>query len=98
MPGDRVEKIISADFEGNMNTGDNVNVTIEEKFSWIAVFFSFLLPFIVLIASFLISLQIINNDIISAVIGIGMLIPYYAILFLFKRSFQKRFLFKAVKI
>jgi len=73
--------------------GDTVTLFIKQSKGNLAVFYAYLLPFLVFFAILLIMSFIQDNEGLSAIIALVSLIPYYFVLYLQKDKFQKRFVF-----
>ena len=73
--------------------GDQVWVVGELSMGAMAVLFAFILPFLVLIISLFIFMAIWNDELSSALCSLGLLIPYYYILWLNKSRLGKKFSF-----
>ncbi|NLA25419.1 MAG: SoxR reducing system RseC family protein [Bacteroidales bacterium] len=96
---DTSEKIIEINsWEGDYSTGEKVNLHLQESHGAIALFWGYIAPFIVVVAALIIMLQITNNEGLSGLVSLLVLIPYYAVLYLFKDKFKKIFSFKISKL
>lgn len=73
--------------------GDRVWVIGELSMGVMAVLFAFLFPFFVLVISLFIFMAIWNDELLSALGSLGLLIPYYYILWLNKSRMGKKFSF-----
>ncbi len=73
--------------------GQQVTVALKESSGVKAVFFGYLFPFLVLLATLVVALRITGDETMSGLISLGMLIPYYAGLYLFRDKLNKRFRF-----
>lgn len=73
--------------------GDHVWVIGELSMGVMAVLFAFLFPFFVLVISLFIFMAIWNDELLSALCSLGLLIPYYYILWLNKSRMGKKFSF-----
>jgi len=80
-----------------LQKGDTVTVIMEEKMGWLAVFYGFFLPFIVMIVVLFVSYALGGSDLAAAFAGIGSLVPYYLLLYVFRKKIEKDFIFKAEK-
>ncbi|MDL2262175.1 SoxR reducing system RseC family protein [Bacteroidales bacterium OttesenSCG-928-I21] len=78
--------------------GENVNVKLRESLGMKALFLGYLLPFIVLISTLIIFINIGISEGLSAVLAILFLIPYYTILYFLKDKLKKEFDFKIEKL
>lgn len=95
---DTQEKIIDATPSEPLKQGDTVIVKMEEKLGWIALFYGFFLPFVIL-AAILFTLPVLGfSETIAGLSAIGSLIPYYLLLYTFRKKIEKKFVFTAEKI
>lgn len=76
-----------------VSVGDKVMVTGRSVLGLEAVMYAYLLPFVFLFTTLLLVFAYTENELVAAVSAIGSIIPYYAILFLFKNKFSKKFTF-----
>jgi len=74
--------------------GDKVILEIQEKKGVQALFISYILPFFVLITVMIIVRVLTKNDGLAGLAALISLVPYYFIIFLLKRFFEKTFNFK----
>ncbi len=77
--------------------GKKVMVTLDKSLGFRALFFGYLLPFLILLAGIVVSMLLSGNEPLSALLGIFLMIPYYGWLYLKRHSFRKRFRFKIRK-
>ncbi len=80
-----------------LQIGDTVVVMMEEKMGWKAIFYGFFLPFIVMVTVLFVSYALGSSETRAALYGIGSLIPYYLLLYVFREKIEKDFIFKAEK-
>jgi sigma-E factor negative regulatory protein RseC len=91
---DTAEKIIDATFTGTFKTGDLVTIVTQHQNGLKAVFWGYVLPFL-LVLTVLIILQALNYpETISGLLSLAALGPYYLGLFMFKRKLQHTFKFE----
>ena len=90
------EKIIEAENDPGSawKTGDEVMVRMEESLGRKAVFMGYVLPLVVLLVSIVVFLSLLNHEGLAALLSILMLIPYYLVLYLFRKRLQKEFRFR----
>lgn len=69
-------------------------VVIAENRGWIAVFFAYILPLLLVLSTLVITLIFTASETSAAIYSLAVLIPYYLVLMLFRRSFARRFSFK----
>jgi len=93
---DMEEKMIEVEAGDNsdLKEGDDVMVRMDESLGHKAVFLGYGLPFIVLVGSIVVFLSLFSNEGLAAVLSVLMLIPYYAVLYLFRNRLQKQFRFR----
>lgn len=93
---DMKEKIIEIENTKNNNykIGDTVTVVMEKSSGTKAVVLGYFIPFIILLISLIVLISITNNEGLSGLISIGILIPYYLILYIFRNKLKKIFVFK----
>ncbi len=83
---------------GGYKPGQYVNVILKESHGIKALIFGYLIPFFLVLLVLIIAFEMTSNEVTSACLSLGILIPYYAGLFLFKNSFNKIFRFEIEKI
>lgn len=71
------------------NKGDIVLIGIKNRNFYIAIFFNFLLPLIVLISGVLIGKKIWQRDFAGFILGMGCLIVYFAVFFFIDKKIYK---------
>jgi len=77
--------------------GEQVNVVMYESLGLKALFLGYILPFIVLMASLIVSYGVTKNEPLSGLLALASLAPYYFVLFLFKNKLTKQFNFEIEK-
>lgn len=89
------EKIVDVydDNSKQFSVGDNVVVIASTKVGLFAVFLSSVIPLFLLIITLATVLAITNNEVYAALSSIGILIPYYIILYIFKDQIRSRLSF-----
>jgi sigma-E factor negative regulatory protein RseC len=79
----------------NFCEGDEVTVSLTERMSWKAMFYGYLMPFLVLVSGIIVSDA--ATDLpqgIIGLIGIGALVAYYVVFSLFRERVNRQFRFK----
>jgi len=94
------EKIISI---RNVNPaaytlGEKVNVFYRRSLGFRALFLGYLLPFLIVLTSLIILTTITQNEGLSGLVALGLLLPYYLILYFTKDRIKKTFAFSIEKI
>lgn len=73
--------------------GQHVTVVLKESSGIRAVFYGYLFPFLVLVATLVAALSLTGDEILSGLVALVMLIPYYGVLYLFRHKLNNRFRF-----
>ncbi len=74
--------------------GQKVVVYLSRKQGLMAVFWGYFLPFLLVLSTLIISLQLTGNEGIAGLLSIGILAPYYLILYFFNKKISKKYDFK----
>jgi len=77
--------------------GEKVNVVLSQSKGFSAVFLGYILPMVILCLSLVTLLKLTNNEAIAGLTSIALLIPYYLLLWLFRKVIKKNFKFRLVK-
>lgn len=77
----------------NLRVGDVVTVTASTQVAAQALLLGFGLPFVVLVAVLIAVLLIMGNEGAAALSGLAALVPYYAVLFLFRNRIRDKLSF-----
>ena len=90
------EKIVEVRNIGqhDYKVGDSVVVALDQNQGFVAVFIGYILPFFVLLFTLITILSFTDNEGLAGLSALGMLIPYYLIVYLFRRQIRNRFSFK----
>lgn len=82
-----------------MQVGDRVEVAVEQRLGWKAVFYAFLLPMLLMMLLLFVGQYLWHLEgWVSGLIALGMLVPYYGVLHLFEGRFQRQYRFVAHKL
>ncbi|MBO4658394.1 MAG: SoxR reducing system RseC family protein [Prevotella sp.] len=89
------EKLVTAKIQGNEmpQVGDTVVVSMPGVNGRDAVVFAFVLPFIIMVVVLYSCLRLTADEVLAALVGIGSLVPYYLLLYLFRGRLKDRFSF-----
>jgi sigma-E factor negative regulatory protein RseC len=77
-----------------LELGAQVTLTGKNRDGLTAVFFAYFLPFLLVILTLFIANAFIENEAVSGLISLGILIPYYAIIWLYRSRLKRRFSYK----
>lgn len=96
---DMDEKIIDAisPVDTRLHKGDTVRLVMEERLGWLAIFYGFFLPFLLMVTVLIVVSALGGSEAESALMGLGSLAPYYLLLYVFRHKVEKDFIFKAEK-
>lgn len=82
----------------NYEVGESVRILLEQKLGFKALWYAYVLPLLVLLTTLFISIGITGREGFSGLLSIGILAPYYGILFLFRARLKDQFQFTLKKI
>lgn len=93
---DMKEKIIDVNVPRGKTyvPGDRVMLYMEQSMGNKAAFYAYFLPFLLILAVLLITFELTHNEALSGLLSIGILIPYYYVLYLLKDKMKRSFRFK----
>lgn len=85
---------------GSFSKGDPVEVSFDKSLGPKALFLGYLLPFIFVLATLLVSYEVTGQEALSGLLSLLILVPYYLVLFSFRSKLKKNFAFtvKASKV
>ncbi len=82
----------------NYSVGETVNVLMQESLGIKALFLGYLIPFVVVVVCLFVMLELGYSELLSGLISISILLPYYLILYLFKNKIKREFNFEIEKV
>jgi sigma-E factor negative regulatory protein RseC len=89
----REEKIIKVSGTYNVKPGDPVNIIMKQSMGYTALLFGYLLPLISVLLALIILVAVNMAELYAGLISLSILIPYFTILYLFRRRINKEFTF-----
>ncbi len=93
------ERVIEASDDGtDFRIGEHVEVAVSRSMGNKAVILGYLLPFVLLISVLILLNALGLQEWMSGLISLGMLVPYYFVLYVFREKLKKKFTFKISKI
>ncbi len=93
------EKTIEVeDNSGGFRKGEWVNVILQQTMGFKALFLGYLLPFIVVLFTLILTSTITGNEALSGILSLVVLLPYYLVLFFLKDRIQRSFSFMIKKL
>ena len=95
---DMKDKEIEAPYPGKqIKVGDAVQVVMARSLGLRAVLLGYIIPFILVIVTLFIATSLTENELISGLISLGILVPWYLGLILARASISKQFHFSIRK-
>ena len=74
--------------------GDEITVVFQESKGFTALFYGYIFPFILVLFTLIITTVASNNELISGLLSLAILIPYYITLYFFRHLLKKVFKFE----
>lgn len=87
------EKIIEVTGNYNVRPGDNVTVLMKQSMGHAAVLLGYFLPFVAVVTTLTILVSFDVSEFAAGLISLSILIPYYSIMYFFRRGINKKFTF-----
>lgn len=89
------EKIVEVDLPpgSSFQIGQQVTITLRQNLGYKALFLGYLLPFLILLLSLIILLQLTQNELLSGLLSVALMFPYYGILYLRREQVKQQFRF-----
>lgn len=85
-------------WKGTYTRGEFVEVIASESQGFRALFVAYILPLIILLFTLIILLQTTGNESLAALAALGILVPYYGILYLLKEKIKQTLNFSIRKL
>ncbi len=85
-------------FSKNYKPGDEIMVIFQESQGFAALFYGYVLPFILVLVTLIIATAFSNNELVSGLLSLAILIPYYITLYFFRHLLKKVFKFEVEEI
>lgn len=82
---------------GSYLPGDPVDIILEQKQGFMALWLGYILPLLVMLAALLIVVAITGREGLAGIIAVLILMPYYVLLYLFRNKVKEKFEFKIRK-
>ena len=92
---DKLVDVYCADASG-LKTGQTVTVAGAQSLGMKAVAFAFGLPLLLLIVALIVAMAVWDSEKLDAVAALGILVPYYVVLFLLRDRIGKDFQFRII--
>lgn len=85
-------------FSKNYKPGQEVMVILQESQGFTAIFYGYILPFIIVLLTLIISVSVTDNELAGGLLSLAVLIPYYITLYFFRHLLKKVFKFELEEI
>ena len=85
-------------FSGDYHPGQHVNIVGRTSQGFKAAFYGYILPFLLVFATLIISISVTNSEGLSGLLSLAILIPYYAALYIFRNKIKSSFEFEIAAI
>ena len=92
---DKVIDVKKPEFE--ISVGDAVTVVISKSLGYLALFLGYLLPLILILTFLIVLSELGYSELIAGVVSLGIVVPYYFILYLFRNRLKKTYAFSIKK-
>ena len=87
------EKLIEVRGNYDVKPGDKVTILMKQSMGYSAVLLGYILPLFSVIAVLIILISVKVPELTAGLLSLTILIPYYSILFLFRKRINKKFTF-----
>ena len=85
-------------FSNKYSPGQQVTIVFKESKGFTALFFGYVLPFILVLTTLITATSLDNNELVAGLLSLAILVPYYIIIHLFSHRFKKVFNFEIEEI
>jgi len=87
------DKIVEVPKTGDFSIGQEVQVILHQTQGFKALYLGYVQPFIVVLITLIITSSLTRNEVLSGLISLGTLAPYYLILYYYKEKIRNKFTF-----
>jgi sigma-E factor negative regulatory protein RseC len=77
----------------NVNEGDTVTVAMEQSTGFTALFFGYIFPLLPVIITLIVFMSLGFSELVSGLLSVASLVPYYLILYFFRNRINDKFNF-----
>jgi sigma-E factor negative regulatory protein RseC len=81
-------------FNGQYKPGQEVTVVFQQSKGFLAIFWSYVLPFILVFVTLIVAVSVTGNELIGGLLALAVLVPYYITLYFFRHLFKRVFKFE----
>lgn len=90
---EKIVKVKKPHDHQSYKTGQQVTVFMDGQMGFKAVFWGYILPFLLVLATLIITLNLGKSEGLAGLFALLILLPYYLLVYLFKENLSKRFRF-----
>ena len=91
---DMADKEVEVDAPGiPVHPGEKVNIVLARSLGMRALAYGYLIPFVILLAILFIVYNLTGNEVASGLLALGVLVPYYLLLYLLRENIHRQFRF-----
>lgn len=88
---DRKTVVINGSYQ--LSPGEKVTVSMKASQGFSALILGYIIPFLLVFISLVVLLSLSLNELLSGLVSLGLLLPYYGILFILRKGIDRRFTF-----
>ncbi len=88
------KEVEASGFSKTYTAGEEVIVLFRESQGFLALFYGYVLPFIFVFLVLIVSFSLTNNEAVSGLLSLAVLVPYYIVLYFFRHLLKKTFQFE----
>ena len=92
------KEIEISNFNNNYAPGQEVTILFKESKGFTALFYGYVLPFMLVLLTLIVSNSATNNELFAGLLSLAILIPYYITLYFFRHLLKKVFNFEVEEI
>jgi len=78
--------------------GESVNIILERKLGFKALWYGYVFPLLVLLTALIITYAVTGKDGLAGLVALGVLLPYYMVLYFFRNYLTSKFQFTLKKL
>ncbi len=79
---------------GNYSLGQEITVVFKETQGFTALFYGYVLPFILVLVTLIVAVSAFDNELIGGLLALAILIPYYITIYFFRHLLKRIFTFE----
>jgi positive regulator of sigma E activity len=93
MADKKVKEVEIFKTSGHYSPGEEVTVVLRESLGLKALFYGYVLPFIIVLVTLITVFSVAGDEVIAGLFSLGVLVPYYIILYFMRQYLKKVFKF-----